>query len=91
MNAIFPTEVPALTKAEQRRLERLAGITGRSPRATLRGVLRDGFEVVEENVRETLQGEAECDAGQVVPHEQVMAEARAIIGRHSSARGRKTG
>ena len=91
MNAVFSTEVPALTKAEQRRLETLAEITGRSPSATLRDVLRDGFEVVEVNVRETLQGEAECDAGHVVPHEQVMAEARAIIGRHSEAGGKKAG
>ncbi len=91
MNTVFSTEVPALTKAEQRRLERLAEITGRSPRATLRAVLRDGFDGVEDNVRETLLGEAECDAGHVVPHVQVMAEARAIFGRHSAGRGKKAG
>ena len=79
------TESPALTKAEQKRLSNLAQLTGRSPRATLRFVLRDGLDAVEENERETLKGEAECDAGQVFPHAQVMAEVRAIFGKHSTA------
>ena len=78
------TESPALTKAEQKRLSNLAQLTGRSPRATLRFELRDGLDAAEENVCETLKGEAECDAGQVFPHAQVMAEVRAIIGNHSS-------
>ena len=38
--------------------------------------------VTEEDMRETLKGEAECDAGQVFPHAQVMDEVRAIIGKH---------
>ena len=91
MNAPSQVETLALTKAEQKRLSNLAQLTGRSPRATLRFVLRDGLDAVEENVRETLKGEAECDAGQVFPHAQVMAEVRAIIGKHSPRRGKKAG
>ena len=48
---------------------------------TLTDVLCDGLDAAEEDVRETLKGEAECDAGQVLPHAQVMAEVRAIIGK----------
>ena len=59
------------------------------PRATLHFVLRDGFDAVEEDVRETLQGEAEGDAGQVIPHEQVTAEISAMIGRSAARRGKK--
>ncbi len=90
MSAVLHSEALALTKAEQKRLADLANLTGRSPRATLRFVLRDGFDAVEEDVRETLQGEAEGDAGQVIAHEQVMAEVRAIIGRSAVKRGKKT-
>ena len=91
MKTAARTESPALTKAEQKRLSNLAQLTGRSPRATLRFVLRDGLDAVEENVRETLKGEAECDAGQVFPHAQVMAEVHAIIGRRPPKRGKKAG
>ena len=91
MNAPSQVENLALTKAEQKRLSNLAQLTGRSPRATLRFVLRDGLDAVEENVRETLKGEAECDAGQVFPHAQVMAEVRAIIGKRPPKCGKKAG
>ena len=91
MSTMLSSGIPVLTKTEHRRLERLADLTGRTPRATLRSVLREGLDAAEENVRETLQGEAECDAGQVVPHEQVMAEARAINARRSAGRGNKAG
>ena len=91
MNAPSQVETLALTKAEQKRLSNLAQLTGRSPRATLRFVLRDGLDAIEENVRETLKGEAECDAGQVFTHAQVMAEIRAIVGKRPSKRGKKAG
>ena len=89
MNAVSQSEALALTKAEQKRLADLANLTGRSPRATLRFVLRDGLDAVEEDVRETLQGEAEGDARQVIAHAQVMAEVRAMVGRSAGRRGKK--
>ena len=52
---------------------------------TLTDALRDGLDAADEDVRETLKGEAECDAGQVFRHAQVMAEVRAIFGKHSTA------
>ena len=91
MNAFTHAESLALTKVEQKRLSNLAQLTGRSARATLRLVLRDGLDAAEEDVRETLKGEAECDAGQVFPHAQVMVEMRAIIGKPSAKRGKKAG
>ena len=91
MNASTQAETLALAKVDQARLERLAALTGRSPRSMLKFVLRDGFDAIEENVRETLKGEAECDAGQVFPHDQVMAEVRAIIGKRAGKRGKKAG
>lgn len=91
MNASTHAESLALTKVEQKRLSNLAHLTGRSPRATLRFVLRDGLDAAEEDVRETLKGEAEGDAGQVFPHAQVMAEVRAIIGKPLPKRGKKAG
>lgn len=44
----------ALTAAQQRRLERLARDAGRTPKAMLKFVLRDGFDACEEDVRESL-------------------------------------
>lgn len=88
MSAVLQSEALVPAKAEQRHLANLPQLTGRSPGASLRFVLRDGFDAVEEDVREPLQGKAEGDAGQVIPHEQVMAEVRAIIG-HSGPRHAK--
>ena len=79
MNATTYAESPPLAKIEQKRLSKPAHLTGRSPRARLRVALRDGLDAAEEDVRETLKGEAECDAGRVFSHAQVMAEVRAII------------
>ena len=91
MNASTHAESLALTKVEQKRLSNLAHLTGRSPRATLRFVLRAGLDAAEEDVRETLKGEAAGDARQVFPHAQVMAEVRAIIGKPLPKRGKKAG
>ena len=71
MSAVLQSEALVPAKAEQRHLANLPQLTGRSPGASLRFVLRDGFDAVEEDVREPLQGKAEGDAGQVIPHEQV--------------------
>ena len=50
---------PALTKMQQRRLEKLAREAGRTPQAMLRFVLRDGFELCEEDVAAARSAEVE--------------------------------
>ena len=76
---------PALTKAQQRRLEKLARETGRTPQAMLRFVLRDGFKLCEEDVAATRSAEVELARSGTVPHIQVSNEARAVITRHARA------
>lgn len=68
-----------LTRQDQKRLERLAEQAGRTPKAMLRFVLRDGFDAVEQDVRETLEAERDMELNDTVPHEEVMRRARAII------------
>ncbi|MFI4939891.1 MAG: hypothetical protein ACHP7O_06065 [Burkholderiales bacterium] len=62
----------ALSKADQKRLERLAELAGRTPQAMLRYVLRDGFAVCEEDVAENQKADAEFAQGQSVDHATVM-------------------
>ena len=75
----------ALTTAQQRRLERLAREAGRTSKAMLQFVLRDGFEACEEDVRENLAADAEFASGKSVTHKEAMRRARSAIG---SGRGR---
>jgi len=65
----------ALSKADQKRLERLAELAGRTPQAMLRYVLRDGFAVCEEDVAENMKADAEFAKGQSVDHATVMQSA----------------
>ena len=76
---------PALTKAQQRRLEKLAREARRTPQAMLRFVLRDGFELCEEDVAAARSAEVELAKSGAVPHRQVSDEARAVIARHARA------
>jgi len=76
---------PALTKAQQRRLEKLAREARRTPQAMLRFVLRDGFELCEEDVASERSAEVELARSDTVPHRQVSGEARAVIARHARA------
>ena len=79
----------ALTPAQQRRLKKLAREAGRTPQAMFRFVLRDGFEQCEDDVRAANAADAEAARGELVPHEQVMEEARAIVARYARAPRRK--
>lgn len=79
-----------LTPAQRRRIEKLAELAGRTPRSMLRFVLRDGLDATEEDVRETLEADDDIDRNGAVPHEEVMAEARASIQRRAAKRPRKT-
>lgn len=76
---------PALTKAQQRRLEKVARDAGRTPQAMLRFVLRDGFELCEEDVAAARSAEVELARSGTVPHRQVSDDARAAISRHVRA------
>jgi hypothetical protein len=81
-------ELLALAKVDQKRLERLAVLAGRSPRSMLKFVLRDGFEAVEQDIRETLAAERDIASHGTVAHAEVMRSAAAIVG---AARGRRLG
>ncbi len=80
---------PALTKAQQRRLEKLAREARRTPQAMLRFVLRDGFELCEEDVAAARSAQVELAGSGTVPHRQVSNEARAVIARHARASRRQ--
>src|SRR5258706_16383179 len=77
----------ALTTAQQRRLERLAREAGRTSKAMLQFVLRDGFEACEEDVRENLAADAEFASGKSVAHKEAMRRGRAAV--EARARGAK--
>ncbi len=79
MNASTQAETLALAKGDQRRLERLAGLAGRSPKAMLKFVLRDGFDAVEDEICETLAAERDIALHGSVPHAEVMRGARHAI------------
>jgi hypothetical protein len=77
----------ALSPGDQRRLEKLARSAGRTPRAMMRHVLRDGFEFCEWEVRESLRAEDSARKHGTIPNEIVQREARAII---AAAHARRT-
>ena len=79
MNAFTEAESIALAKADQKRLQRLAELAGRSPRAMLKFVLQDGFDAVEEDIRETLAAERDAQIHGTIPHAEVMRGAQRII------------
>jgi hypothetical protein len=88
MNASAQAQTLALAKVDQKRLERLAETAGRTPKSLLKYVLRDGFDAVEEDIRETLAAELEVAQNGAVPHAEVARSARAII-EAARARNRK--
>jgi predicted transcriptional regulator len=79
----------ALSPADQQRLEKLAREAGRTPRAMMRFVLRDGFDYCEWMVRESLASEADVKRRGTVPHAEVRRMARAAIAASHERRPRK--
>lgn len=79
MNITTQSEALALAKGDQQRLEQLAALAGRSPKSMLKFVLRDGFDAVEEDIRETLAAERDIELHGTVPHAEVMRSVRKII------------
>jgi hypothetical protein len=72
------TEIQLL-KVTQTRIARLAQAAGRSPAATLRFVLRDGFEAVERSIQENACADAEFAAGSTVSNADAMRDALSAI------------
>lgn len=68
-----------LGKSDQKRVERLAALAGRSPKSILRFVLRDGFDAIETEIRETLAAERDLELHGGIPHAEVMRGVRKII------------
>lgn len=68
-----------LPKVTQNRIARLAQASGRSPAATLRFVLRDGFDAVERSIQENANADAEFAAGATASHADVMADAQKLV------------
>ena len=68
------------------RLEKLAKSAGRTPRAMLKFVLRDGFTETERVVQAVNAGRADVAAGRVRSHAKVMADADAALAGHVSSR-----
>lgn len=79
MNVSAQAESLALAKVDQKRLERLAALAGRSPKSLLRFVLRDGFDAVEEDIKESLAAMRDIERHGTVPHAEVMCSAKDII------------
>jgi hypothetical protein len=75
-----------ITSGQQRRIEKLAQLAGRTPRSMLRFVLRDGLEATEQDVRETIEADEDIDRNGAIPNREVIARARATIERHAAKR-----
>ena len=54
-----------LSPGDQQRLEKLARAAGRTPQAMLRFVLRDGFDLCELEVNESVAAQTRCEAARV--------------------------
>ncbi|OHC69839.1 MAG: hypothetical protein A3H93_12660 [Rhodocyclales bacterium RIFCSPLOWO2_02_FULL_63_24] len=77
-------DILALSATEQRRLERLAAAAGRTPKAMLKHVLRDGFDYCEYVVGAVNQGLDDVNTGKLVPSSDVRHKARDLISRHAA-------
>jgi len=72
-----------LDAASSRRIARLARKAGCTIEEMLQFVLRDGFDVTAEDVREAALANAELDAGRAIPHDEATRRARAMVERHA--------
>lgn len=70
---------PRLSRTDLRRLEKLASAAGRTPRAMLKFVLRDGFAETERVVRVVQLGRDDVAAGRTLPHAAIMSRAEAVL------------
>ncbi len=68
-----------LTTTQQRRLEKLARDAGRTPQAMLRFVLRDGFDLCELEINESITAEREATQRGYVSREEARRQIRSVI------------
>lgn len=68
-----------LSQADTRRLEKLAQAAGRSPRAMLKHVLRDGFATTEHAVSVVTR---RMQGSESIPHEEAMQQLDHLIQAH---------
>jgi len=68
-----------LPKVVQTRITRLARAAGRSPAATLRFVLRDGFDAVELSIQENALADNQFATGATATHADVMRDALSTV------------
>lgn len=80
---------PVLSPADLRRLEKLALDAGRTPRAMMRFVLRDGFDFCEWVVREGLEADADAKRSGTIPHAEARRIAKAAIAAAHERRSHK--
>ena len=79
----------SLSRAQQRRLERLAREAGRTPEQTLRFVLRDGFDFCEWEVRASREADSQAKRLGTVSNAEVQRRAQASIDGARSRKARK--
>jgi hypothetical protein len=79
----------ALNTTQQRRLETLARVAGRTPQAMLRFVLRDGFDLCELEVNESVAAERDAMRRGYVPRDEVQRQTRAVIDAAHARKRRK--
>jgi len=72
----------ALPPEERARLDRLAALAQSTPEEIWPSVQKYGFEDIEESVQAWLEAEEDAAAGRLIPHEQVMEEARQIVSQY---------
>ena len=73
-----------LTQTDLRRIDKLAKEAGRTPKAMLKFVLRDGFAETERVVAAVRCGRAAAAEGKTTLHGDVMQQARATVARHAA-------
>jgi hypothetical protein len=69
----------ALSSTQQRRLEKLARAAGRTPQAMLRFVLRDGFDLCEMEINESITAERDAKRRGYVPDYEARHQAHVAI------------
>lgn len=79
----------ALNTTQQRRLETLARTAGRTPQAMLRFVLRDGFDLCELEVNESVAAERDAMNKGYVPRDEALRQTRAVIDAAHARKRRK--
>ena len=72
----------ALSQSDLRRLEQLAKAAGRTPRAMLKYVLRDGFVATERAVTAVGAGRDDVANGRTTSNDTVMNQAKELVAQY---------